>query len=89
MTRVCMVKSCPGKKRAGEKYSLHEVSLHKPEVIQQWMEMVDVKSGLTHQRICSLHFDDASFMKGPGGKRLRPDAVPLPYKVSGRDVCVS
>lgn len=82
MPGVCMVKACPYRIRPGEKYSIHKFASTKPEIIQEWREIIDIRTDLEEcSFICSLHFSDDCFFTKGNKKCLKPDSMPLPFKV--------
>lgn len=68
-----------------DNYSLHRISIHKPETIQQWLEKIDLTAPLLElspeASICSLHFEDDCFITYSDRQRLIPESIPLTFKV--------
>jgi hypothetical protein len=86
MNETCCVKGCPSISRASRKQTLHSFPLDDAQMRKTWLEKIDLLEKFSSElRICSLHFEDRSFMKieeNGSTRSLLTTAVPLEYKVN-------
>ncbi|XP_047990296.1 uncharacterized protein LOC125229491 [Leguminivora glycinivorella] len=72
----CAVSGCKSEHNPfNSSVTFHRVTRNK-KYLPLWERVVRIKSKSIHAKICSLHFKEKDFVKGRGGRVLRPGAVP-------------